>query len=182
MTHTAYFGNIEWYRKLVSGGGIDSIDGTERWQKQTARNRCTIVTANGTQCLSVPVSLPSAHCRTDEVLISDHGNWQHVHWNALCSAYGTSPFFEFYADDIKPFYDNRWEKLVDYNSDITQKMLHLIGLDDVLSNPSVRNTTPATEASSMKYYQTFQRRHGFIEGMSILDLLFNEGPEAIKYI
>ena len=196
MTHTAYFGNIDWYRKLIAGGGIDSIDGTERWQKQTERNRCTIVTANGTQCLSVPVTVPSAHCRTDEVLISDHGNWQHVHWNALCSAYGTSPFFEFYADDIKPFYDNRWEKLVDYNRDITLKMLHLIGLDDVISAQSANagaltanagahtanDGAPTGEPRSLKYYQTFQRRHGFIEGMSILDLLFNEGPEAIKYI
>jgi len=180
--NTAYFGNIEWYRKLVEGGGIGCIDGTERWQKQTERNRCTIVTANGTQCLSVPVTVPSARCRTDEVLISDHGNWQHVHWNALCSAYGTSPFFEFYADDIKPFYDNRWEKLVDYNRDITLKMLHLIGLDDVSYTQTPDNAAHNTAANSMKYYQTFQRRHGFIEGMSILDLLFNEGPEAIKYI
>ncbi len=196
MTHTAYFGNIDWYRKLIAGGGIDCIDGSEHWQKQTERNRCTIVTANGTQCLSVPVTVPSAHCRTDEVLISDHGNWQHVHWNALCSAYGTSPFFEFYADDIKPFYDNKWEKLVDYNRDITLKMLHLIGLDDVInahaaSNGALaanaiahtaNNGAPTGEPRSLKYYQTFQRRHGFIAGMSILDLLFNEGPEAIKYI
>lgn len=180
--NTAYFGNIEWYRKLVEGGGIGCIDGTERWQKQTERNRCTIVTANGTQCLSVPVTVPSARCRTDEVLISDHGNWRHVHWNALCSAYGTSPFFEFYADDIKPFYDNRWEKLVDYNRDITLKMLHLIGLDDVIGRHAAAATHPAGAPRSQKYYQTFQRRHGFIEGMSILDLLFNEGPEAIKYI
>lgn len=180
--NTAYFGNIEWYRKLVEGGGIGCIDGTERWQKQTERNRCTIVTANGTQCLSVPVTVPSARCRTDEVLISDHGNWRHVHWNALCSAYGTSPFFEFYADDIKPFYDNRWEKLVDYNRDITLKMLHLIGLDDVIGSHADSGMYPAGAPRSMKYYQTFQRRHGFIEGMSILDLLFNEGPEAIKYI
>lgn len=182
MTHTAYFGNIEWYRKLMEGGGIDSIDGTERWQKQTERNRCTIVTANGTQCLSVPVTVPSAHCSTNEVLISDHGNWQHVHWNALCSAYGTSPFFEFYADDIKPFYDKRWEKLVDYNRDITLKMLHLIGLDDVISTHAASSAMPTGEQRRLRYYQTFQRRHGFIEGMSILDLLFNEGPEAIKYI
>ena len=180
--NTAYFGNIEWYRKLVEGGGTSCIDGTERWQKQTERNRCTIVTANGTQCLSVPVTVPSTRCRTDEVLISDHGNWRHVHWNALCSAYGTSPFFEFYADDIKPFYDNKWEKLVDYNRDITLKMLHLIGLDDVIGRHAAAATHPASAPRSMKYYQTFQRRHGFIEGMSILDLLFNEGPEAIKYI
>lgn len=180
--HTAYFGNIEWYRQLIANGGIDSIDGSERWQKQTERSRCTIVTANGTQCLSVPVTAPSAHCRTDEVRISDHGNWRHLHWNALCSAYGTSPFFEFYADDIKPFYDNRWEMLVDYNRDITQKMLHLIGLDSVSDGYNGFTGTPRSRTGSVKYYQTFQRRHGFIEGMSILDLLFNEGPEAIKYI
>lgn len=169
--HTAYFGNIAWYRQLIASGGIDSLDSTERWQKQSGRNRCTIVTANGTQCLTVPVTVPQSHCITSEVLISDHGNWRHLHWNALCSAYGMSPFFEFYADDIRPFYEERWEKLFDFNRDITAKMLHLIGLSNTLA-----------KEPPQRYYQTFQRRHGFIEGMSILDLLFNEGPEAVKYI
>ena len=71
---------------------------------------------------------------------------------------------------------------MDYNRDITLKMLHLIGLDDVIGRHAAAATHPASAPRSMKYYQTFQRRHSFIEGMSILDLLFNEGPEAIKYI
>lgn len=156
---------------MILNGGISCLERHERWQKQTERNRCHIVTANGTQCLTVPVTVPQSHCTTDDVLISDHGNWQHLHWNALCSAYGTSPFFEFYADDIRPFFEGRWENLFDFNLDITTKMLHLIGITDTL-----------VEEPQQQYYQTFQRRHGFIGGMSILDLLFNEGPEAIKYI
>ena len=117
------------------------------------------------------MTVPQSHCTTGEVLISDHGNWRHLHWNALCSAYGMSPFFEFYADDIRPFYEERWEKLFDFNRDTTAKMLHLIGLSNTLA-----------KEPPQRYYQTFQRRHGFIEGMSILDLLFNEGPEAVRYI
>ena len=70
---------------MILNGGISCLERHERWQKQTERNRCHIVTANGTQCLTVPVTVPQSHCTTDDVLISDHGNWQHLHWNALCS-------------------------------------------------------------------------------------------------
>ena len=114
MIHTTYFGNIEWYRNLLSAiqpyGSAhalkDIIDADEHWQKQTERNRCIIATANGTQMLSVPITVPDYAQKpvsTKDILISDHGNWRHLHWNALASAYGMSPFFDYYADDIQPF-------------------------------------------------------------------------------
>ena len=117
--HTTYFGNIGWYRELLAAlqnyGTTDVlediIDSSERWQKQTERNRCFIATANGTQMLTVPVSVPEktdGYITTGEIRISDHGNWRHLHWNALSSAYGMSPFFDYYADDIKPFFTEKW--------------------------------------------------------------------------
>jgi hypothetical protein len=192
MIHTAYFGNIEWYRSILSAlktyGTTDAlkdiIDAEEHWQKQTERNRCIIATANGTQMLSVPITVPDYAQKpvsTGDILISDHGNWRHLHWNALASAYGMSPFFDYYADDLKPFFSEKWEKLYDYNLAITNKVIELLGGDEIIKQCIFEKST-ADAASAKPYYQTFQKRHGFIPNLSILDLLFNEGPASILYL
>lgn len=188
--HTTYFGNIEWYQELLAtlqeygttGALDDIIDNGERWQKQTERNRCIIATANGTQMLTVPVSVPTkeGNITTGDILISDHGNWRHLHWNALSSAYGMSPFFDYYADDIKPFFSEKWELLADYNLAVTKKMIELLGGDDILRQKTFQKPSDKTEIKP--YYQTFQKRHGFIQNLSILDLLFNEGPDGILFL
>ena len=192
MIHTTYFGNIEWYRNLLSAiqpyGSVDAlkdvIDADEHWQKQTERNRCIIATANGTQMLSVPITVPDYAQKpvsTKDILISDHGNWRHLHWNALSSAYGMSPFFDYYADDIQPFFTEKWEKLYDYNLVIINKVIELLGGDEILKQRIFENNTADTTPAK-PYYQTFQKRHGFIPNLSILDLLFNEGPASILYL
>ena len=129
------------------------------------------------------------------VLVSEHGNWRHQHWEALKSAYGMSPFFDYYQDDICPFFDeevfkaNNWQRLFDYNLAIMRKMLDLIGVKKEIKLTSLPPTPPQGERVvhvpvnvPVHYYQTFQKRHGFIPNLSILDLLFNEGPEAILYL
>jgi hypothetical protein len=192
MIHTAYFGNIEWYGSILSAlktyGTTDAlkdiIDAEEHWQKQTERNRCIIATANGTQMLSLPITVPDYAQKpvsTGDILISDHGNWRHLHWNALASAYGMSPFFDYYADDLKPFFSEKWEKLYDYNLAITNKVIELLGGDEIIKQCIFEKST-ADAASAKPYYQTFQKRHGFIPNLSILDLLFNEGPASILYL
>ena len=178
------------------------IDACENYIKQTSRNRCEIATANGKQTLSVPVSIPPSFrrgmgrgCSIREVLVSEHGNWRHQHWEALKSAYGMSPFFDYYQDDIRPFFDeevfkaNNWQRLFDYNLAIMRKMLDLIGVKKEIKLTSLPPTPQqggrvvhVPVNVPVHYYQTFQKRHGFIPNLSILDLLFNEGPEAILYL
>lgn len=206
---TTYFGPVSWYKELlrtscdVPMSSVDEflhdvIDTKERFQKQTIRTRCRIATANGVQTLSVPVEAKNG-VPIKDVRISEHGNWRHLHWQALATAYGNSPFFEYYQDDIRPFFENKWDNLCEFNSDITRKMLELIGFPlekHVIEQHFLQSHAQASvgklscldmistqERETLKpYYQVFQSRHGFIEDLSILDLLFNMGPESIKVL
>ena len=108
---TTYFGPIQWYQKLSRYNSC-LVEKHENFVRQTYRNRCTIATAQGLQNLSVPVEVdsdvPLTKTAVKDVRISDHGNWRHLHWHALLSAYGESPFFDYYADDLRPFFEKKW--------------------------------------------------------------------------
>ena len=132
LLSTTYFGPVQWYQKLNRFDTI-YIERCESFVKQTYRNRCVIATTNGLQTLSIPVEHTqekgeeSSRLITD-IRISNHGNWRHLHWNALMSAYGDSPFFDYYVDDLKPFFEDRWENLFDFNMAITHKMCELLDI------------------------------------------------------
>ena len=126
---TTYFGPVQWYQKLCRAEAA-GIDADEPFQKQSYRNRCYIAAANGVQALTVPVEKARL---TRDVRISDHGDWRRNHWNAIVSAYGESPFFEFYQDDLRPFYEQRWEFLYDFNEAIRQVVCDLIDIQPSLS-------------------------------------------------
>lgn len=222
---TTYFGPVQWYQKLCRYDSV-LIERHESFRKQSFRNRCVIATANGPQALTVPVTRGES-AMTRDTRVSDHGNWRHLHWHALMSAYSESPFFDYYADDLRPFFERRYDFLYDLNMDICTKMCELLDL-----RPDIRETTeflktgtsnaepeakngeqatrneeqgttedakqehprdfrnvidpkhplPDTDFEPRRYYQVFERRHGFIPNLSILDLLFNMGPEAIFYL
>lgn len=179
---TTFFGPISWYEQLARTTEPVFIETHENFQKQTVRTRCRIATANGVQTLSVPVN-GSGSIR--DIHISDHNNWRHLHWQALSSAYGSSPFFEYYADDIAPFFEKKWDSLFDYNLEITRKMCELLDLrkDIQLTDSYQGSTIDLNQKADCKpYYQVFQARHGFLPDLSILDLLFNMGPESILYL
>lgn len=181
---TAYLGPIQYYKVLNSGNDV-WIEQCENYQKQTIRTRCSIATSQGKQTLSIPVEGSHGQkCQIKDVRISDHGNWRHLHWNALVTAYNESPFFEYYEDDIRPFYEKKWEFLLDFNNAITAKICELIDI-----NPSIRFTekyegvTTIEEPAEQKtYYQVYQQKVGFIPNLSILDLLFNMGNESVLYL
>ena len=197
---TTYFGPVQWYQKLNQSDRC-LIERHDHFIKQTYRNRCVIATTNGLQALTVPIErFEGAHCAMLNIRISDHGSWCHLHWNALQSAYGESPFFEFYADDIRPFFERRWEFLVDFNMEITQKMCELLdiqphitltdayvsadeeGVNDYRDVIRPKNPLPDDRFQPRRYYQVYEQKHGFQPNLSILDLLFNEGPEAVLYL
>lgn len=141
---TTYFGPVQWYQKLYRADAV-IIDPDEPFLKQTYRNRCYIAAANGVQALTVPVEQPGNHCPVRDVRISDHGDWRRVHWNAIASAYGESPFFEYYQDDLRPFFERRWTFLYDFNEAIRQTVSTLLDLQPsaALPSPSAPPTPPS---------------------------------------
>ena len=126
LLSTTYFGPVQWYQKLNRHRCI--IEQHDNFVKQTYRNRCVIASANGPQTLTVPIErYDGLKCAMRDIRISDHGNWRHLHWQALVSAYGETPFFEYYADDIRPFFEeHRWKYLLDFNLDITHTLCSLL--------------------------------------------------------
>ena len=198
LLSTTYFGPVQWYQKLYRAEYV-WIEQWESFQKQTYRNRCLIATTQGIQALTVPIERQSPVNYIKDIRISDHGNWRHLHWNALQSAYGESPFFDYYQDDIRPFFEQRWDYLFDFNEAIRAKMCELIDIQPKVSfteefvatvnnikdyrstiNPKHPEADPDFEPKP--YYQVYQQKHGFLPNLSILDLLFNMGPEGIFYL
>ena len=269
LLSTTYFGPVQWYQKLNRHRCI--IEQHDNFVKQTYRNRCVIASANGPQTLTVPIErYDGMKCAMRDIRISDHGNWRHLHWQALVSAYGETPFFEYYADDIRPFFEERrWKYLLDFNLDITHTLCSLLdvrpdltlsdhyidadeticggggldgaveglngaaeslggangldgaaesfggadkGLDGAVKSlggavkglngaaeslgsssscslfvdyrDAIRpkHPLPDAEFEARPYYQVRAQRHGFLPNLSVLDLLFNEGPEGIFWL
>ena len=204
LLSTTYFGPVQWYQKLYRHEEVE-IEQWESFQKQTYRNRCLIATTQGVQALTVPLERKEESGKRKEntikdMRISDHGNWRHLHWNALMSAYGESPFFEYYQDDIRPFFEKRWDYLFDFNEAIREKMCELLDIQPKVSfslefkvyslekekdfREAIRpkHPLPDRDFEPKPYYQVYQQKHGFLPNLSILDLLFNMGPEGIFYL
>ena len=196
LLSTTYFGPIQWYQKLYRAERVE-IEQWESFRKQTYRNRCLIATTNGIQALTVPVEHSDSPLIKD-IRLSDHGNWRHLHWNALQSAYGESPFFEYYQDDIRPFFEKHWEFLLDFNEAIRLKMCELIDIQpnvsytkEFVSEENMasfrdvicpKHPQDDPDFTSRRYYQVYEQKHGFLPNLSILDLLFNMGPESIFFL
>ena len=197
LLSTTYFGPVQWYQKLYRSDEVQ-IEQWESFQKQTYRNRCLIAAPNGIQALTVPVEHTVSPLIKD-LKVSDHGNWRHLHWNALVTAYSESPFFEYYQDDIRLFFEQRWDYLLEFNEAIRAKMCELIDiqpnvsyslefrtlnsqLQDFRETIRPKHPAPDPDFTPRPYYQVWQQKHGFLPNLSILDLLFNMGPESILYL
>ena len=187
----AYLPNIRYMSWIVSQRQVAFVtDNT--YQKQTYRNRTEIYGANGKLKLTIPIVHSKKQSRqTDKaVAINYDNNWQKDHWRSLEAAYRSSPFFEFYEYDFQPFYYRNFDKLMDFNIELIKKILLLLDSDIILlpekkADKEFSDLIIAKKVNKIEipqYHQVFQSKHGFINNLSVLDLLFNLGPQSLEYL
>ncbi len=168
----------------------------ETYHKQTYRNRCRVMTANGVESLSVPVvKVNGNHTMTKDIAISPIEPWQHIHSRCLESAYKASPYFDHYYDYLMPIFEGSFERLTELNdAALTAVMKMLKVKKEIVHTTDYVHEVDCDlrEAFSPKkqvdvrlfpaYYQVFSEKYHFMPDLSILDLVFNEGPEATSYL
>ncbi len=187
------------YMAIVSGHSRVIIERDENYKKQSYRNRCCIMSANGVLALSVPVLRGSFHkVALSDIEVDYSGRWIDVHRAALISAYRRSPFFDFYFDQLLSVIEQRPKKLIELNHGLLIKIIELTGIKSSVefSNSFIR---PPGDPSDFRYIidpkrdyissfhlppyiQVFESRYGFVPDLSIVDLLFNMGPETASYL
>ena len=188
---TAYLAPVSYYAILLQDPNC-KIELNEHFIKQSIRNRCDIYGANGKLRLSIPKQRKgSSKTIIENLKISYRNNWQKQHWNAIESAYNSSPFFEYYKDELKPFFEEKEEYLVNFNNKLQNVILSILQQENIIKNTTeylhkgdffdLRNYTWKLK-NQEKYDQVFMEKQGFIPNLSILDLLLNLGPESIDYL
>lgn len=190
-----YFSPISQYGMIYQSDEL-TFEVEDNFQKQTYRNRCYIYGANGKQLLNIPImhSKSDKKQKTKDILIEAGSNWQKQHYKSLKIAYSNSPFFEFYEDDLKVIFDKSYRYLLDVNIDTflfinealdLQKHYSLTKEYEKLPAQDYRNFAIAKSGvnySTNPYTQVFDDKFGFIKNLSILDLLFMEGPNSISFL
>lgn len=196
LLSTAYFAPVHFYTRFIRHPRV-YIEQFEHFNKQTYRNRCVILGGNGPIALVIPV----VKGRGPKVLIKDlkisyDVDWQRNHWRTIFSAYNSSPYFEYYRDEIRHFFQKKWKYLLDLNMDINEVICDALEIgnpvkltEDFEKVPgeylnlrehiSPKNNTPVDNGfRPAKYTQVFSEKFDFVPNLSILDLLFNEGPNS----
>ena len=170
-------GTMEWYRQFLANPLAVQIEVMESFPKQTYRNRCTITTPDGALTLSVPVKRADSKQLTKDVEISYQQKWQHQHWIALVSAYKRTPYFDYYADFFRPFYEKETKFLVDFNEKIHEVIVRLMA-----NQAKGEEAKRLLDKNRTTDWQGLDLDPCFGNGQSILDLLFEYGPETIMKI
>lgn len=198
LLHPAYFGPVSQYAAMIKAEKV-VFENEDNYQKQTYRNRMYIYGANGKLSLNVPIrhtGNKSNHQKYRDVRIENDFPWQKQHWRSLETVYRTSPFFEFYEDDFKPLYDENFEFLIDFNYkcfELAQESLQIeinfektteyfLNPEGMVNGRSLINAKNSKPVIIEPYTQVFQEKFGFLNDLSIVDLLFNEGPNALNYL
>ncbi|TYB77060.1 WbqC family protein [Bizionia myxarmorum] len=196
LIHPTYFPNIAHF-VAISQAETVTFEMADNFQKQTYRNRTYIYGANGKLLLNIPV----VHTQKNrqqyaDVLIHNEEKWQRNHWRSLESAYKTSPFFEYYEDDLKPLFEEPASNLLHYNIACFETVCDCLQLELDIKETATFEKNPMgstdlrflVQAKGEKapefepYTQVFDDKHDYINNLSILDLLFNEGPNAVNYL
>jgi hypothetical protein len=192
-----YLGPTSYYTELKNNQGGVMIEREEHFPKQTYRNRANVYTPDGVLSLVVPVVKGSKqHTKIKDVKISYDFNWQRLHWLSLQACYRRSAYFEYYEDDLAPFYEKRLHFLFDYNEQLLHFVLKAVklnltinytdtyepGYTDIEDFRSTFHAKTTDDINQKPYIQVFEDRHGFIKNLSIADLLFNQGPHSMNYL
>ncbi|MFV8337081.1 WbqC family protein [Flavobacterium sp. RSP29] len=197
LIHPTYFPSISHFAAMVQSENI-TFEIEDNFQKQTNRNRTYIYSPNGIQLLNIPVKhSKESHQKTKDIKIETDFDWQKQHFKSLEAGYRSSPFFEFFEDDIRPIFKKKYTFLLDLNFEvfaILSKCFRL-KLDFTTTTEYLHevDTTAITDFRALvngkkdlslfeSYTQVFDDKHGFINNLSVLDLLFNEGKYALDYL
>ncbi len=191
---SAYLPNLSWYHYFIKSEQI-CIEKHEHYIKQSFRNRCEILSANGKLSLIIPLEKNADKELITEKKISYKENWQVKHWRAITSAYKNSPYFEYFEDEFKPFYTDRHEFLFDYNLALLQTINKILRIKKDFQFTEIYDKLPAgldlrnsihpkkeTLVILKPYHQVFSDKHGFNPDLSIIDLLFNKGLETPLFL
>lgn len=196
LIHPTYFASIAHFVAIVKASSV-VYEVSDNYQKQTYRNRAYIYGANGRLPLVVPVKYTQKNRQLYcDVKIANEENWQELQWKSLQSAYRTSPFFEFYEDELFPVFNSKHDYILDLNFKCFEVIMKCLQWDYQYSKTSKfsKNVTHQTDFRYLvnarkestfifdKYTQVFSNKHGFLGNLSILDLLFNEGPNTLNYL
>lgn len=192
-----YLPPIEYFSKMLIHKGNIIFEDTENFQKQSYRNRATIHSPNGKLDLTVPVVKGSkSHTKVKDVRISYDFQWQRMHLMSLQTSYRSSAYYEYYEDELNVFYEKKWDFLFDYNEEIMDVLLKFLKLkiqsryvlEFEKSYPDLCDFRDSihpkkTSIESFKpYFQVFEDRNDFLPNLSIVDLLFSQGPQSLKYL
>ena len=191
LLSTAYLPNLQYLSQVINADTV-VLEKHENFIKQSYRNRCEIMSSNGKLSLSIPLVKQADKELISEKKISYAENWQQQHWRTITSAYKNSPYFEFFEDELKPFYTTQFEFLFDYNTQLLQTVLHILRVKKQIQftgNFAARpgDVTDLRSLSDLSddayfvkpYCQVFADKHGFMSNLSCLDTLFNIGLRTI---
>ena len=195
LIHPTYFPSISHYVAMLKADSV-TFEMEDNFQKQTNRNRMYIYSPNGVQMLNIPIKhSKEKHQKYKDVRIENDFGWQKNHFKSLEAAYRTSPFFEYFEDDFRPLFEKRHEFLMDLNLEIFELVNNTLGIKiipektteffhDVPNFIDLRHLANGKKDTTQLeiYTQVFNDKHGFINNLSILDLLFNEGRYAVDYL
>ncbi|MDG3581351.1 WbqC family protein [Galbibacter pacificus] len=198
IIHPTYFPSVAHWVALNENEGDIIFEKQDNYQKQTYRNRTYIYSPNGKQLLSIPIkhTKGEGHQKYRDVMLEDSFDWKKQHWKSIQTAYRTSPFFEFYEDEFAPFFEKKHRFLYDMNLESIMLMADCLQLEialkytetyrvEVTKYQDLRSLVLAKKEKNYgfdPYTQVFDAKHGFIENLSGLDLLFNEGTNALSYL
>ncbi len=189
---TSYLPPINYFSQVLKNERV-FIEQHEHFIKQTYRNRCDILSSNGKLSLSVPLQNNADKEIISQKKISYAEPWQLKHWRAITSAYKNSAYFDYFEDEFKPFYFEKHEFLMEYNTALTKLILHILRQKKEINFTNefvkefngidLRGTiNNKLQTTNQKYYQVFAAKQGFTPNLSVIDLLFNKGLQSVDYL